>query len=326
MRSSIKVKKTRQVAVLVSDIHMSDKAPIARKDPNWLDTTKHHLAQLAEFDLPIFCAGDIFHKWNSSAELINFALTYMPKMWAIPGQHDLPYHSHDQVHKSAYWTMVMAGKVNPVPNGTFIHVPSKGTDLFVYGAAWGVPIDEFHIQKAWDRFTKARTVPKNGLRLAMIHKYIWKDGHSFPGAAEEDNVQSKALEKTWKEFDVALIGDNHSPFTYSAAGYKDNCRIWNNGSFMQRNKGDKPGRYGILMSDGRVVTQYMNPHEAEVFDPSVSEPATPLPFTADNVIERISQMVHDTDSWKSIVNFWMQSNPKIKSDVKKIIQELVGDL
>ena len=80
------------------------------------------------------------------------------------------------------------------------------------------------------------------------------------------------------------------------------------------------------MSDGTVVPEYIFPHEDEEIDLTVSEPNPKSTFTAENIIEKIGEMVQDTDSWKSIVNFWMQSNPKIKSDVRQIIQELVGDL
>ena len=41
-----------------------------------------------EFDCPVICAGDIFDKWNSPPELINFAYDNLPEIYAIPGQHD----------------------------------------------------------------------------------------------------------------------------------------------------------------------------------------------------------------------------------------------
>ena len=63
--------------------------------------------------------------------------------------------------------------------------------LFVYGGAWNVPIDEASIQEAWGEFRKGLSASsiKNGyLRIALIHKYMWINGHSHPGAPEENNV------------------------------------------------------------------------------------------------------------------------------------------
>src|ERR1017187_8863121 len=71
------------IAIEISDIHLSDKAPVARSgEPNWYKAMARPLKEVsklaAHHRCTIICAGDIFHLWDSSARLINFALQFLP--------------------------------------------------------------------------------------------------------------------------------------------------------------------------------------------------------------------------------------------------------
>jgi hypothetical protein len=120
--------KAEPIAVLCSDIHLSLKQPPCRAD-DWLSVQKGYLVQLKSLacaakelwlgnrnttgrPIPILCAGDIFDKWNSPPELIRFALEHLPDgMICVPGQHDLPNHSFEEIHRSAYGVLREAGKI-----------------------------------------------------------------------------------------------------------------------------------------------------------------------------------------------------------------------
>ena len=115
--------KTRVVAIACADIHLQHTAPICRSgEPDWYAAMARPLEELRglqeNYDCPILCAGDVFNHWNNCPpELINWAIKHLPKMYAIPGQHDLPQHRLDDVRKSAYWTMVEAGVIENLPLG-----------------------------------------------------------------------------------------------------------------------------------------------------------------------------------------------------------------
>ena len=114
------------IALLVGDIHLSAKAPLCRaKEPDWFEAMARPLMELVDLQKqigkesdgipPILCAGDVFDRWNSPPELINFALEYLPpQMYSIPGQHDLPNHNYNEIDRSAYWTLVAANKITNV--------------------------------------------------------------------------------------------------------------------------------------------------------------------------------------------------------------------
>lgn len=106
------------MAVLCGDLHLSEKAPVARwrEKDEWYGAMARALDELSElsrsYASPIICAGDVFDRWKASPALIHFALTNLPvDMHCIPGQHDLPYHSLENMNESAYGVLVKAGKI-----------------------------------------------------------------------------------------------------------------------------------------------------------------------------------------------------------------------
>jgi hypothetical protein len=152
------VRKPYEVAVVVSDLHLTLKPPVGRsEEKDWLGVQANYLTQLGNLALvgsmlpiPILIAGDIFDRWNAPAELINFVIAHMPKYtWAIPGQHDLPHHNYDEITKSAYWTLVEAGCIYNIPP----HQPvNTHTSLRVHGFPWGcklTPLTKPHMTLFW---------------------------------------------------------------------------------------------------------------------------------------------------------------------------------
>jgi DNA repair exonuclease SbcCD nuclease subunit len=150
--------------------------------------------------VPVICAGDIFDRWNSPPELINFALENLPFMYAVPGQHDLPSHRTDLIQKSAYHTLELAGRIKTIPSGGM----TLSDDLSAHGFGWGCEV----------------TPPYGGVGvgLAVVHSFIWTDDYGYPGAPMSATV--KQFKKKLKGYDAAVFGDNHKGFL---AGSILNC-------------------------------------------------------------------------------------------------------
>lgn len=232
------MRKENVIAILCSDLHLSAIAPTARKGGDWYEAQAKVLLRLKQLqrvygDCPIIIAGDIFNHWNSPAELINFAILEMPpNVYMIPGQHDCPYHRYEDIHKSAYWTLVAAGAV------THIDKPMKvtGVPLTLYPFPWGKPLVPNTI---------AGILP---VRLAVIHAYVWRDdSNGYPGAPEERKLVN--VKASLKGYEAAVFGDNHKSFIDPTR------RIFNGGTMMRRNsdeKGYEP-QVGLLHSDGIIV-------------------------------------------------------------------------
>lgn len=188
----------RPIAILVSDLHLSIKQPACRADDSWMEVQREYLQELndlavyADRTLPIICAGDIFDKWNPPPELIHFALDYLPDgMICVPGQHDLPNHNAEEIHRSGYGVLAKAGKIEDISDCEF-----ETNEFIAHGFGWGAeitPLKEKHPTKK---------------HIAVIHKYIFKDEKScYPGASKESSFRN--LEMVLRTYDSVVIGDNH---------------------------------------------------------------------------------------------------------------------
>jgi hypothetical protein len=248
------------IAVLCSDLHLSHKPPLLRSvEKCWYDAMARQLEQLTalatEHNCPVVCAGDIFDRWNSPPELVNFALRHLPRMYAVPGQHDLPHHSYEDRHKSAYWTLVEAGKVEDLPPDLPIHVDNG---LCLWGFPWGHDLAPLS-KECWG---------KSMWHIAVIHKYLWIKGTNYPGAPTENRL--KNLWPLLNGFDVALFGDNHIHFSSENLPNKGRRPfIWNNGSFMRRKADEVVSApcVGLLRADGSVKPHFLDVSEDKFLEP-----------------------------------------------------------
>jgi len=239
MRGSDKV-----IAILCADIHLSLKPPrVRREEPNWFRAMKRSLDDLAELssihNAPILCAGDIFNHWNADSDLINFALKYLPEMYATPGQHDLPLHNIDLIEKSAFWSMCLADRIIPV----FTEEPVMAKNgIILHGFPWGKKIQPL------------KTKIKGKIHVALVHDFFWKKGFTHPKAPRNNHI-SKYKERVIG-YNAVVFGDNHNGFKTKLNGVP----IWNCGTLMRRRLQEKDyqPRIGLLCSSGRIITHWVN--------------------------------------------------------------------
>jgi len=239
------------IAVVCADLHLSLKPPAARaKEEDWLLAMAQSVEQLRDLseDLPILCAGDIFHHWKAEPELINWAIEHLPKMYAIPGQHDLPLHNYDDLKRSAYWTLVEAGIISNLrPRAPHFEKPlvlKENTDIAIHPFAWGhdlVPV-------------KSNVTTK--LNIALIHRYVWTEGNRYPTAPDEAHL--KKNQKIYATYDACVFGDNHQGF-FTSVGKESLTTIWNCGTFMRRTSDeiDYRPRIGLLHDTGLIEPHYL---------------------------------------------------------------------
>jgi len=235
-------KSKKPIAALVSDIHLSDTAPIARSnESDWIAVQEGYLSQWLDlkkkYKVTGIIAGDIFDKYKGSPTLINVAMDYLEGDLAIPGQHDLPYHDYNEMKKSAFGVLVRGGTIRLINPEEPLMVTS---DLYLHGFPWGhkiTPLD--------------RWIPDfddSSIHLAVIHAYCWHKQHSFVGAEKRKNAV--AYKKQLKGYDAAIFGDNHKGFLIKSG----DTTILNNGGFVCRkiDEIDYQPCMGLLFSDGSI--------------------------------------------------------------------------
>jgi hypothetical protein len=232
-----------KIAILCSDIHLSDKPPIARSDePDWYEAMARPLRELRDLagDLPVLCGGDLFDRWRSPPKLINFAMRELPQnFYSVMGQHDMPYHSWEERRSSAFWTLK-----------TSLHLKllARKDEFDEVDGMW---VRGFH----WGRDLVPNAIPNKGLKIAVAHKYCWNyTVEDKMVATEENNVRVHA--DSLAGFGIALFGDNHKGFSTRGKG----LTVFNAGTFMRRASDEIDYRpmVGILYEDGTVEPHYLD--------------------------------------------------------------------
>lgn len=246
---------TKPIAVLCSDLHFSERPPVSRSaEPDWFAVMKRQWDQVREkaeeFKIPVIVAGDIFDHWKSSPNLTNFVIRLFRglEVYAVPGQHDLPNHVYEDMHRSSYGTLVEAGAIVNVDKPDF----RAGDNLRIYPAAWGFDI--------W----KCKDHQRSEVCLLVAHRYVWlNDRTCYPGAPQESNLA--VLKKQLIGYDAAVFGDNHKGFLAQSG----KCSVLNCGGFMSRksDERDYKPRIGMLMSDGDIDLVFLDTSEDKWIDP-----------------------------------------------------------
>ena len=196
-------------AILTSDWHMMPREinPPCRTDNHFNAQTKKvkEISKLQKkYDCPVFNAGDFFEHWKASPELVNHCFRIFPKkLKGIPGQHDLPQHSMDLIHKSSFESLVRGNKIE-----------------FLFGQGhWGA------------NKSKLSYLPYKGRLIIILHMLVWKDVEPYP---ESLDPRVNKVFKMFPDADLIITGDNHLTFT----ARKGNQLLINPGS-LTRHKADQ---------------------------------------------------------------------------------------
>jgi hypothetical protein len=262
----------------------------------------HELNNLkVQYQCPVVCCGDIFHLWDSSPQLINWACEHLPYgMLAIPGNHDLPYHNYTDLRKSAFWTLAEAGVIEPIPFG----VLKLTGELILHGFPWTHPV------------TPCKHPPNTfGLHVAVVHRYIWSQGLRYKGAP--DNQRLGAYRPLLEGYDAAFFGDNHKPFIAKSDGM---CTVINCGTLMTRNADDLPLKpmVGLLHRDGRITPHFLDTSKDQYMDinQAVEYAETAVDLTA--FMEQLAGLGEQTMDFADTLRKFLR-NTKVGKRVKDII-------
>jgi|SRR6185436_15157369 len=303
--------KPHPIAILCADIHLSLTAPPARaSEPDWFQAMARPLRELnnlaKEYKVPILCAGDVFDKWDAKPELINFALEHLPPMYAVPGQHDLPYHAGADVHKSALGVMVKVDRVKLLS-------PTKPVLIrgaYVWGFGWGEEIRP--------GYSITGEITPSALCVAIVHAYCWRPGSQHTGASENAHV-NKFREKL-KGYQVGVFGDNHRGFLDEG----EQLTLFNCGGFMRR-KSDEDWRkpmVGILYSNSRVRTHRLNTEDEKMDITSDTLKKEKENTEINEFVQGLAQLESQPFDFASAVKHYLETNTVSEGTYKILLSAI----
>jgi hypothetical protein len=300
------------VAVVYTDPHFSHKPPISRSvEGSWYGVMEHYITKLSDIaafhNAPILCCGDLFDYWKSPPELINFLLRTLPVQYAIPGNHDLPLHNYEDIHKSGYWTLVEAGRIKNIAPGQ----PWCIDNLILYGFPCGFPVKPC-----------IAPAPFDGLIVALVHDFIWTATTGYEGANEGNRLQSW-LPKL-EGYDAAFFGDNHAGFL---ANQSLECKIMNVGAFLRRTSKEKDYQpsVGLLYGSGKIERHFLDT-EADKFLESkeiLSLPNKGADLAA--LVEELGDLANQAIDFTTALQHFMETR-KVGDGARQIINAMLENV
>jgi len=293
---------SRVIAVACSDVHLSEKVPVARQgEKNWIEKQKEALqfvtGEAFNLDVPLIIAGDLFHKAKTVPVVETMAMKALSACHCllIPGQHDLPNHSYNNLHQSSY------GLIH-----TFLSITQKEKELLFSLELF--PYDSDIRSKA----------PKDKISVAVIHDLIWNKEPPYPGAPESGNV--KELTKKMKGYTFIVCGDNHKGFVTKSKG----TTIVNCGSLIRRSADQEdyiPCCY-LLHEDGDVTSVPM-PIKKDSFTRDHRDIENRKDSMVESFVSRLQEIEMDL-SFENNLDRYCKKN-KIREEVISLLKETIND-
>lgn len=206
--------------IITADWHIRNTRPRCRIDEDWIKSQQKALNQIAEIcenkNAPLMVVGDIFNSnSDTSFECINMVqklADYIGGIYLIAGNHDLPYHSSENIYKSAIGVLFQSENV-------------------------------FKIEDYSDDFSAPNfDEERNSMPYMFIHTL------TIPSKDKPDFIECETPESLLKKYPTAkwiFTGDYHKNFVYE----KDGRYVINPGCLIRQVSDMKDYQCGVYFVD-----------------------------------------------------------------------------
>ena len=185
--------------LLVGDLHLRASTPRCRVEEDFTKVCMDKLGQIREIakDADITLqAGDFFHVARPDNGLLAKTIKESSRMYAIFGQHDLPYHSLKAKNRSALAVLEAAGAVQLLGE----EPKAMGYEVALFGASYGEEIP----------------IPyPDGFNVLVTHRMV--GDKEIYGGQEGFTTPEQLLDEN-PGYKLILVGDYHYPFTFEKNG------------------------------------------------------------------------------------------------------------
>lgn len=285
----------RPTAILTGDWHLRETQPIARTDDFWTaqwDKVQQIKNLQEKHGCPVWMAGDLFHHWKPSPYLLTETIGRLPaRMSAVAGNHDLPQHNMDLIHKSGLQTLVRAGALDLVETAHWGQEPFDGTFL-IPGVVDTKEVLIWHV-------------------MTFVGELPW------PGCTD---LNARQILEKYPQFALILTGHNHNTFVKEL----DGRLLVNPGSITRQTAAQVDHKPCVFLwyAEDNAVEQVFLKTTPGVISREHLERVEKRDARITAFVERL------TGSWKSTVSFednlerFKQNNHVRKSVMEIIYQSL----
>ena len=296
-------------AILLSDTHIRETIPECRTD-DFMRAQKKKWMFVKElqkkYQCPVLHGGDVFDHWKPNPFLIGLAGRFLPdNLIAIPGQHDLPSHSLEDVERSGINALHDTGKITLLK-----HTDDFDLDHILYQAfPWGIPL------KGTERgFGERRAV-------ALIHYGVYRRQPHYPGAEKKGDMARMVLRKM-PGFDLIVSGDNHQTFVER----QGDRLLVNPGSFMRTTAAQADHKPCVFLwdADTNDVEQVFLPCKEGVVTREHIEVVKAKDERLDAFVTKLDGKVEIGISFKENMKAYIAANSEsIPTSTEKVIWEVL---
>lgn len=292
--------------IITADWHIRATRPRCRVDENWIKTQELALSQLLEIsckkDAPIIVVGDLFHSnSDTSFECINMVQKLADKsgeLYILAGNHDLPYHSSENIDKSAIGVLLKSENVFPIKE-LFEKLYYRNNDTYNYSAS---NFDE----------------PDN-----VNAEFVFKHILTIPKEDKSDFIECETPESLLEKFPKAkwiFTGDYHRNFHYE----KNGRHVVNSGCLLRQVSDFKDYQCGVYYVDtDENVAEFVPIIDREEFiDDSYITKESEREARINDFVDKLKNTETVSFDFVDNVERAMAEN-KFDSELKDVVEELL---
>lgn len=189
--------------IVTADWHLREDLPVCRNDPDWMQVQADAMKFVVDFankrGVPIAIVGDLFHRSHVHPSVVSMFLDVVQRaigVYILAGQHDLPYHSLENITKSSFgnvWLLAQEEK-------TVLHPLGRLGRAFHFGELAKEPYDE-------------ETSP-----FAFVHQLCFESEKVKPPA--QDGKIAEDMTDLFPKVKYICLGDNHRHFLWKKKDQK----------------------------------------------------------------------------------------------------------
>jgi len=292
--------------IICGDLHCSNASPKCRID-DYQEAFWGKMAWLRQLsekhDCPVVFPGDVFDKSRVPQKLEVEAITKFPEFIAVPGQHDLLYHSINNYGDSSLAVLAAARP------DCFVFTPDNPSleenGMNIEGFWWEADLLRFGRKK------------KKGRNIAILHKMVWSKQLPYPGCTADSASQ---LMNQLEKYDLIITGDNHTGFIVS----KEGRHLVNCGSFM-RSTADQVGHKPFVVlydAEANTIKKVYIPIKAGVISRQHIEKALEKEQRTASYVKHLKKGIEAGLSFRDNIEKALERENN--SRVKEIIRESLG--
>ena len=235
--------------VITADWHLREDMPICRNDADWMDVQRGAMKFVIDFanekKASVAIVGDLFHRSHVHPSVVSMFLEEVGRyfvegggVYLLAGQHDLPYHSLENISKSSFgnlWALIQRHRFDRV-KGAYIDfhlgdLEEIGTRLH-FGELRVDRPREHSDDCAVTLGGGACDCPYQPTHFVFIHQLAFKSKKDMPPT--DEGMLAEDLAAMFPEARIIALGDNHRHFMWETHTKERDQVILNPGCLVRQ--------------------------------------------------------------------------------------------